>query len=136
MVSNIRVSIFNFPYNYKNRVLACFQTRANRCLVSIHWYSVYSLYTCYWVYTLYQHARVLYTVYTCCGVSVIHCLHGVGISCNWGRTLASSGVFNCVGRYKERWIHVLQHFLGKMFSTLIHFLGKCLVFVLLNSLIE
>ena len=27
-VSNIRVSIFNnFPYNYKNRVLACFQTR-------------------------------------------------------------------------------------------------------------
>ena len=26
-VSNIRVSIFNFPYNSKNRVLACFQTR-------------------------------------------------------------------------------------------------------------
>ena len=34
MVSNIRVSIFNFPYNYKNRVLACFQTRPGRPLMA------------------------------------------------------------------------------------------------------
>ena len=27
-VSNIRVLLFHFPYNYKNRALACFQTRA------------------------------------------------------------------------------------------------------------
>ena len=31
-VSNIRVSFFNFPYNYKNRVLACFQTRPGKTL--------------------------------------------------------------------------------------------------------
>ena len=40
-VSNIRV-FFYFPYNYKNRVLACFQTRPGQHYATTHVFLYYT----------------------------------------------------------------------------------------------